>query len=552
MFKDRRLRASAICVVTELTLGAFRVALALITGSLALTADGVHALSDVWISLVLFLVLMLRVSNDHKQRFSERFVNRIESSAVIFSAVAVLAAAIAIFNRLYKSEPPQIENLWIAIVGTAIVMVVLYFLAKLKQRVGRETNSVTLEADGYHSKADMITSGAVLVSLIGTLAGIHLDRVLAVIIAAMVALLGVELLISGFRSLLSSKAFDQLSLVEWCGSKLAKIPFAESLKKAIRAISQYFYCLRYWFAVGAGIAYLSTAVTLVPLGFVGQQTFLGKQTAEDVPTGIYVHAPWPMGEMTLLREGLVQLAKVGLEPSAVAQRVSDGAWFGVSERTRGQDNAGYLHTGDQNLIFASGELLYKITSPTQAMNAYPELDVMITELANAALWELVGRKSYQELIQGDRQVLADQLFMSISNDVTRMSYPVELVSFSFDSIQPPGPVVKAYRKLHQARQRKQDLVNQASTEKVFQLSEARSNAVQILAQDTAYAHSVDARTQGDVKRLNLLADSYTNNPEAFKLKRQNETVQSTLAGQPLTITDPRFDKHDYRIWSAKP
>ncbi|NKF49842.1 cation transporter [Shewanella sp. WXL01] len=551
MFKDKRLRASALCLITELLLGGFRCALAMMTGSLALMADGVHALSDVWVSFVLFFVLMFRVSNDRSKKFSPKLINYVESSAVIFSAIAVLFAAVAIFDRLYKTETPQIEYLWLAIAGTAVVMVVIYFLAKLKQRVGRETNSVTLEADGYHSKADLITSAAVLLSLVGSLAGIHLDKVLAVIIAAMIALLGVEMLVSGLRSLISSQEFDQLSLIEWCGKKLSAIPFVTATKRTINATTTVLYKLRYVIASGVVLAYAVTAVSIVPLGYVGQKVVLAKQTQADLPVGAYLHAPWPFAQINLIRDGDVRKANVGLIPSAVTQRVSDGAWFSVSSRTRKDDNTGYLHTGDQNLVFVSGELLYRVTSPTKAATSYPELDTMVTELANSSLWELVSRKTYLELIQGDRQELADQLNSFISRGAEQLNYPIEIVSFSFESIQPPGPVVNTYRKLLQARQLKVDKVNQALTEKYFQLSAARANAVQIIEQDKAYAHAHNTRAEGDITRFNSIAQSYNRKPEAYKLKLQTESFQRTLSGRPLTIADPRFDKHDYRIWSAK-
>jgi len=69
----------------------------------------------------------------------------------------------------------------LAIGDSLVAALVSYYAAQYKLHVGRETGSISLTADGYHSRMDTLTIGAVVVGLMGHAIGVPLDRMAAVV-----------------------------------------------------------------------------------------------------------------------------------------------------------------------------------------------------------------------------------------------------------------------------------------------------------------------------------------------------------------------------------
>ncbi len=95
----------------------------------------------------------------------------------------ILWAAVGIFRKVSAVVGTPITNLPLAIGGSLVAALVSYYAAQYKLHVGRETGSVSLVADGYHSRMDTLTTGAVVVGLMGHGIGIELDRIAAVVVA---------------------------------------------------------------------------------------------------------------------------------------------------------------------------------------------------------------------------------------------------------------------------------------------------------------------------------------------------------------------------------
>ena len=81
---------------------------------------------------------------------------------------------------------------------------ITYFTARYKEYVGRETESPSLIASGYHSRMDLYASILVVVSLAVSALGLGaLDRIAAAVIILFVILAGWEIASSALRALLS-------------------------------------------------------------------------------------------------------------------------------------------------------------------------------------------------------------------------------------------------------------------------------------------------------------------------------------------------------------
>ena len=160
--------------ISLLGLGAtalFQVAIVIVSGSVALMADTVHNFSDALTAVPLWIAFAVG-----RRAASRRYTygyGRAEDLAGVFIVVMIaLSAAIAgweSLNRLLRPQP--IES-----IGWVIVAAIIGFLgneavAIFRIRIGKEIGSAALVADGYHARADGFTSLAVLVGVLGVLAG---------------------------------------------------------------------------------------------------------------------------------------------------------------------------------------------------------------------------------------------------------------------------------------------------------------------------------------------------------------------------------------------
>ena len=151
--------------------GLIELAVAVLSGSVALLGDALHNLSDVSTSLVVFLGF--RVS---RKRPTERYPYGYERAedlagvgiAVVIWGSAALAAAESVHKLLEHGTTSHVG--W-GIVGAAVGILGNQLVARYKLRVGRRINSGTLIADAKHSWLDALSSAGALLGLVGVLLG---------------------------------------------------------------------------------------------------------------------------------------------------------------------------------------------------------------------------------------------------------------------------------------------------------------------------------------------------------------------------------------------
>lgn len=182
----------------------------IVTGSIALTADAWHTLSDSFSSIIVIIAVKLsskKPDNDHP--FGH---GRWEQIAALF--IAFLLGIIA-FDFLRNSiiqfkEHESTEFGTIAIVVTIISIIVKEALAQYAFYIGRKTDNVSIKADGWHHRTDALSS---VVVLIGILFAKHLwwiDSVLGIIISLMLFYATYEIAKEAINKLLGEKPTNEL------------------------------------------------------------------------------------------------------------------------------------------------------------------------------------------------------------------------------------------------------------------------------------------------------------------------------------------------------
>ncbi len=195
------LRVAFYSLIFNLALVAAKLFLSAVSGSLALRADAIHSLVDVFASVA--LILGLKISERKSQSFPLGLY-KVENLASIAISFLLFATAYEIIMEAVQGgvEPSYYQGY--VLYAVAAIVPLPYLFGSFQIRVGKLTGSPSLIADGVQHKADVLTSALVFLALIAQSIDFPLDRAAAAIIALVILKEGWEILVSGMRVLLDA------------------------------------------------------------------------------------------------------------------------------------------------------------------------------------------------------------------------------------------------------------------------------------------------------------------------------------------------------------
>lgn len=161
----QKARAAWISVASNTTLTLLKLVVGLTIGSVAVLSEAIHSGIDLIASVIaLFAVRRSSRPADEQHPFGHGKVENI--SGVAEALLIFVAAGWIIFEAVGKLRHPEpLETVgW----GVGIMMlsaVVNLLVSRMLFRVGKETHSVALQADGWHLRTDVFTSAGVMIGL---------------------------------------------------------------------------------------------------------------------------------------------------------------------------------------------------------------------------------------------------------------------------------------------------------------------------------------------------------------------------------------------------
>jgi cation diffusion facilitator family transporter len=209
--QTRKKKAALLAIASNTFLVIGKFVVGLITGSTAVVSEAVHSSTDLMASIFAFLSVQVSdtpADDDHP--FGH---GKIESISSLFEAALIFVAAIYIIResimKLMEKNPavPRVEE---AVLIMGISACANFFLSGHLKKVGRETDSQALQADGAHLGTDVFTSVGVLVGLVLTriTGAAWLDPVAALAVALLILHAGYELTHQSLAPLLDARLPD--------------------------------------------------------------------------------------------------------------------------------------------------------------------------------------------------------------------------------------------------------------------------------------------------------------------------------------------------------
>lgn len=549
MFSDRRIRTSLVAIATDLFLTALKVLLAIVTGSAALKADAFHSATDLIVSLVLLIGIFVRIRQEKSTEDSNSGIGElIESALAIFVAVIILYVPYEIISEIGREDTKEINHLAIGIFGTTAVILIVLFISRFKLFVGRETQSIALEADGYHSMVDVFTSIAVLVSLLGYMVGINLDEIVAVVIAIMIGVTGLELLISGIKSLIKKTAVDQVSFYELVADVYRKIFVRYSISNHVYLFSGRLYRYRLFFISLGIIIYFLSGFRIITEGYIGKKYQLGAVDEVALKPGLHYALPWPFGKITSFEDGSVYAVSLGTRSEELAlgtQRI----WAEIKEKSLHEETTNYYITADKQLLDMSISVFYRVLDADGAANSINFHESLVTQISSYSLNHFILSHSLDNLLLGDRVTLKNILAENIQNNLDNTLQLFEIVDVQFQTYRLPALVIGAYRDVINAQQEKLQGINRAIADRSKALPLSRAAYKESLSQAESNWSTKMLEAEGNITRITALSQIQKSSSDAFEFNEYLKMVEDALTEKEIVIRDGRLSNSDLRLWN---
>ncbi len=200
--EDRQIkRVGLAALFTNIFLAGLKGALAILSGSLALTADALDSATDSMASLIVWIGLKLSTGKFKSFPYG---LYKIENIISVIVAFFIFLAGVEIARKALQplSSVPVIT---LPVLGGAAASVVICWLFSWYAKIiGKRTASPTLIAEAKHRQVDLLSSVLVLSSLISGYFGFNVDRFTAMAVLVFILYAGWELLSDGMRVLLDA------------------------------------------------------------------------------------------------------------------------------------------------------------------------------------------------------------------------------------------------------------------------------------------------------------------------------------------------------------
>jgi cation diffusion facilitator family transporter len=201
---ERDKKAALVSMIVTAFLVVIKYTIGILSGSIALTADAIHSLTDVISSFGVFIGLKIS-SRKATKAFPYGFY-KAENIVSLFLALAIFYAGYEIISTsIEKVSAVIVTNVPYAIGAAVASLVITLLLSSYKLKVGRELQSPSLIADGKHTRADTYASIAVLIGIVGSYLGFYtLDPIAGMVVSLFIFKAGYEISKDSIKVLLDA------------------------------------------------------------------------------------------------------------------------------------------------------------------------------------------------------------------------------------------------------------------------------------------------------------------------------------------------------------
>ncbi len=203
--------AGAVGIVSNLTLCIMKILIGLFSRSIAIIADGINNLADASSSIITLVGFKLASRpEDETHPYGHA---RIEYLTGLFVSILIIVLGIQLLKTSVDKilHPDPLEFSYVTILILLIAIAVKLWQSLFYINIGKKIDSVTIMATGTDSRNDVISTSAVLLSvIIGKITGLQIDGFMGCLVALFIIWSGIQLVRETTSPLLGEAPDDDM------------------------------------------------------------------------------------------------------------------------------------------------------------------------------------------------------------------------------------------------------------------------------------------------------------------------------------------------------
>ncbi len=477
----RKEKTILITIGANIILIVLRFFLADLSGSIGLAANAWHSFTDLFVTSVVFVGLMITRYGAAKLKFASR---KAEHVLAIFVSVFIFYMGIEILSDALSGEMTELKHVPFAAAGAFVGVVINYFMARYKIYVGEQTGSQSLIADGYHSKMDMYCSIAVMVGILGSLFGMpSLDKISAIVAMVLLMVAGYEIFTSNFRALTHPEdSADDRGHAHHHGGKENK---------------------RMLVGVGGilAAAYVLSGVYIVQWDESGVVRRFGEVINADVSPGIHYRLPAPFEEVTLVKADNIQKFETGVQE---------------------------LLSGDTNLVNVNMSVHYRVSNTANYILNVSDTKTLLQASATTSIRSIIGESKIDYILTEGKAEIEKTAITLLQNAMDLNGTGIEIVGIQLIEASPPASVVASFQDLATARQDRSIYINEAMAYKNTIIPQANAEAYKKVSDAEAYEDEKIKTAEGDATLFSEKQSAYAGSKDVTEFRLYMEAMERIL------------------------
>ena len=271
-----------------------------------------------------------------------------------------------------------------------------------------------------------------------------------------------------------------------------------------------------------GVVWLASGFYIVDASQRGVVLQFGrfKETTEP---GLRWRLPWPMQSHETVNLSGVRTVEIG---------------YRGSEKNKVPKEALML-TDDENIVSVQFAVQYLLKDPMNYIfkNRYP--DDAVTQAAETAIREIVGKSKMDFTLYEGRDVIAANTSKLIQEILDRYETGIQVRSVTMQSTQPPEQVQAAFDDAVKAGQDRERHKNEGQAYANDVIPRARGAASRLAQEADGYKQRMIATAEGDASRFKQILVEYNKAPEVMRSRMYIETMQQLYSNTSKVMVDAK-------------
>lgn len=163
---NEKVRTARLSIISNSILILLKITAGILSGSISLISEAIHSIVDLFASLITFF--SVKISDKPPDKEHPYGHGKFENISGTIEAILVFLVAIfIIYKAIFRIiKPRSIEFISVAFSVMFISSIINFFVSKQLYKTAKKTNSIALQTDAFHLRADVYTSLGVFAGLI--------------------------------------------------------------------------------------------------------------------------------------------------------------------------------------------------------------------------------------------------------------------------------------------------------------------------------------------------------------------------------------------------